>query len=254
MDLIRSPIFECSSEIRHAFFTRQGGVSTGIFSSLNVGFASGDSPANVIENRNIALTALGLSTNSLVNCFQIHSSTVVFVEGPFGEVDPRADGMVTNRRGIALGIFAADCVPILFSDMDAGVIGAAHVGWKGAYSGIVENLLAAMCNVGATMGGISAAVGPSIHQNSYEVGKDVYDIYVDQSPQNIRYFKSLINQKWLFDLKGFVADLLERRISRVWVDNSDTYTDEERFFSARRSAHRGEVKYGRMLSAIALAN
>ncbi|OHC80827.1 MAG: polyphenol oxidase [Rhodospirillales bacterium RIFCSPLOWO2_12_FULL_67_15] len=259
--------------VRHGFFTRQGGVSEGVYASLNCGFGSNDNPAHVAENRAIALRALGLSPEALVTVYQIHSSEVVVADDPWPPARaPKADGIVTRRPGIALGVLTADCAPILLADAGAGVIGAAHAGWRGALGGILEATARAMERLGARLSATVAVVGPCIHQSSYEVGADLRDAVLaaeracGDMPPGMRSHddRQEINPddlfragarsgKFQFDLPGFMVRRLQRlalgAVSRVGVD---TFADEKRFFSYRRSVKRGEADYGRELSAIAL--
>jgi polyphenol oxidase len=241
--------------IRRAFFTRQGGVSEGLFSSLNCGFGSGDSAERVARNREIAMDRLGLPAARLVTARQIHSATVVTVEQPWRrEESPRADGLVTALPGIALGVLAADCAPILFHDPVARVIGAAHGGWRGALGGIVEATVARMAALGAAPRNIRAAIGPCIAQRSYEVGPEFPQPFLADHPGSTGWFlPAPRGGHFLFDLRGYIADRLGRvGIATVEVARHDTVTEEERFFSYRRAVLRGEGVYGRALSAIVL--
>jgi YfiH family protein len=241
--------------IRHAFFTRQGGVSEGLFGSLNCGFGSGDAPHRVAANREIAMARLGIPAERLVTLRQIHSATVVIVEQPWRrEESPSADGLVTAVPGIALGVLAADCAPILFYDPIARVIGAAHGGWRGALGGVVETTLARMAELGATRPRIRAAIGPCIARRSYEVGPEFPQPFVAENPGNIRFIAPAPSLgRFLFDLGGYIAHRLARAgITTVEVAPNDTVAEEERFFSYRRARLRGERSYGRGLSAIVL--
>ena len=241
--------------IRHAFFTRRGGVSEGLFGSLNCGFGSGDSPKRVARNREIAMDHIGLPADRLVTVRQIHSAGVVTVEQPWRrEESPCADGLVTAVPGIALGVLAADCAPILLHDPVARVIGAAHGGWRGALGGVVEATLARMAELGATRPCIRAAIGPCIARRSYEVGPEFPQPFVAEDPGNIRFFAPAPSLgRFLFDLGGYTAHRLARAGSAtVEVAPHDTVAEEERFFSYRRARLRGERSYGRGLSAIVL--
>lgn len=244
----------------HGFFTRQGGASSGIYASLNCGFGSNDESRAVAENRTRVVTALGCGPNALVTCHQIHSADAVVVGGEEGRAPwqpsdaPRADAMVTRIPGIALGILTADCAPVLFADPVAGVIGAAHAGWRGALTGVLEATVAAMCGLGARASSIRVAVGPCIAQVSYEVGADFPDPFVDHDEAARGFF--IPGERaghWQFDLDGYVvARLRDCGLTSIAPSPADTYADEARFFSYRRSCHRDETDYGRSLAAITL--
>ena len=242
--------------VRHAFFSREGGVSQGIYASLNCGPGSGDDPAAVRENRRRALAQLDLPSESLATLHQIHSAEVVEVTEPW-EVGqgPRADGMVTTRRNVALGVLAADCAPVLLADADAGVIGACHAGWKGALSGVLEATVAAMVRLGATTERIVAGIGPCIAQRSYEVGTEFSAPFLAQDAGNARFFSpsAKVPGKQHFDLRGYAA----RRLTLAGAGNvkvlpCDTCAEPQRFFSYRRATRAGEADYGRLLSVILL--
>lgn len=241
--------------IAHGFFTREGGVSEGLYASLNCGFGSGDAPDRVAENRARAMRRLEIAPESLVTCYQVHSPTVIEVEAPWRrEEAPRADALVTTRRGLALGILTADCAPVLFADAEAGVIGAAHAGWRGAIGGVCEATLAAMTKHGARPERIVAAIGPAIAQPSYEVGPEFPAPFLAESPRNADFFvPSPREGRFLFDLGGYLDRKLRGLgIAAVARSRDDTAADERRFFSWRRTSLRGEKDYGRGLSAIAL--
>ena len=241
--------------VRHAFFTREGGVSGGIFASLNCGFGSADYPANVAQNRAIAMDRLDLPEDRLVTCYQIHSATVLTVETPWRrEESPRADGMVTDRQGIALGVLAADCAPVLFADPEAGVIGAAHGGWKGALGGIMEATVAAMTRLGAVPARIRAGIGPCIARDSYEVGPEFPGRFTEIDPSNEQFFVAAPRPgHFHFDLPGYIAHRLARLGLAAVADAAcDTVADPRRFFSYRRACLTGERDYGRALAAITL--
>jgi YfiH family protein len=241
--------------IRHGFFTRTGGVSGGLFASLNCGFGSGDDAAKVAENRGRAAEALELAPERLVTCHQIHSAEVIEVETPWRrEAAPRADGMVTTVPGIALGVLAADCAPVLLADPGARVIGACHAGWRGALGGIVDATLRAMLRRGARLDGIAAAVGPCIGKDSYEVGPEFPAPFLAAEPGDADLFAPAARPgHFLFDLAGYVLRRLRRLgVARVAHTGGDTLTEEDRFFSYRRACLRHERDYGRLLSAIAL--
>jgi YfiH family protein len=237
----------------HGFFTRAGGVSTGRFATLNCALSGRDDPAAVAENRARARRALGGPT--LVGLFQVHGADVVTVDEPWGDdARPRADALVTRRRGIALGIVTADCAPVLLLDAEAGVIGAAHAGWRGALAGVLEATVAAMEQLGASRGRITAAIGPTIRQTSYEVAADLHDAVLAADPAHARFFADGDRPgRWRFDLPGFCAARLARAgITRVIDLGLDTYAEPERFFSYRRATHQGAGPIGHQLSAIAL--
>ena len=241
--------------IRHAFFTRQGGVSEGIYASLNCGFGSADAPDKVAQNRALAAAHLSLAADRLVSCHQVHGTATVTVEHAWRREDnPRADGMVSAVPGIALGILAADCAPVLFADPAAGVIGAAHGGWRGALAGIMERTVAAMMALGARPQRIHAAIGPCIAQPSYEVGPEFAAAFNAVEDGNARFFKPAPRPEHrFFDLPGFIADRLTRLgLAAVECAGYDTAAEEDLFFSYRRACRRGEGDYGRGLAAIAL--
>jgi polyphenol oxidase len=242
--------------VRHAFFTRRGGVSGGAFASLNCGFGSHDNPTDVARNRAIAAARLDLAPERLVSCHQIHGTDIVTVERPWQRAaNPRADGMVTVVPGIALGILAADCAPVLFADPEAGVIGAAHGGWRGALAGVAEATVAAMTGLGARTERIRAGIGPCIGQASYEVGPEFAARFAAEDPASPAFFTPAPRPgHFLFDLPGYIAARLGRLgLAAVERAPHDTAAEEELFFSYRRACLRGEVDYGRGLAAIALA-
>ncbi len=242
-------------ETRHAFFTRAGGVSQGIFASLNCGFGSSDDPTKVAENRGRAMASLGLSADRLVTCYQVHGPEVVIVENAWRcEDHPRADAMVTRQRGIALGILTADCAPVLFADAQARVIGAAHAGWRGALAGVLEATVAAMRTLGAIPERIVAGIGPCIGQRSYEVGVEFPAPFLADDPQSAAFFEAAPRAgHFLFDLPAYVEARLQRLgLAGIARCGGDTAADADRFFSYRRSRLRNEPDYGRELSAICL--
>lgn len=253
---LRSPLLARAEAagIRHGFFTRKGGVSEGIYESLNVGLGSADETEPVCENRRRVALAMGVTPAALATLFQVHSPDVVNVSAPFaGESRPRADALVTARPGLALGVLTADCAPVLFADPEAGVIGAAHAGWKGALSGVLENTVAAMEDLGAGRAGILAALGPAISAANYEVGPEFVERFHAAEPSNARFFRPSGRQGHaLFDLGGYVlARLSAAGIAADHVARC-TYADDTAFYSYRRAMHRGESDYGRQISAIAL--
>ena len=239
--------------IRHGFFTRGGGVSEGIYASLNCGNGSGDAADRVAENRRRAMAELGQDEASLLTLYQVHSPDVVTVNGPWSGPSPRADAMVTSRPGLALGILTADCAPVLLADAEGGVIGAAHAGWRGALAGVVEAAVAAMEALGAKAEHMSAAVGPCIAQASYEVGPEFRAPFLTADAANGALFADGGKGRPHFDLPGFVGRrLTSAGVSQVTVLARDTCAEAEDFFSYRRSQHRGDPDYGRNLSVIAL--
>lgn len=238
---------------RHGFLGREGGVSGGIYRSLNVGLGSDDDPALVAGNRTRALAAVAPGA-ALVTLHQVHSAEVVTITAPVANADrPRADAMVTDRPGIALGILAADCAPVLFADADAGVIGAAHAGWRGALYGVCQATIAAMEAHGGRRERIVAAIGPCIAARSYEVDNAFAARFTAVDPAHDRFFGSGRSGHRQFDLEGFlVAQLAQAGLRRVEALGLDTYTLGERYFSYRRTTHAGEGDYGRQVAIIAL--
>lgn len=239
--------------IRHGFLGRRGGVSEGVCAGLNVGWGSDDSREAIAENRRRALAAVAPGAQ-LVTVHQVHGAEAVAVAAPWGDdARPQADAMVTDRPGIALGILTADCAPVLLADPAAGVIGAAHAGWKGAFAGIVESTVAAMETLGADRARIAAAVGPCIARRSYEVDEAFLRRFAEADPANERFFSSGREGRHLFDLEGFVLSRLAAAgLARVEALGQDTYAQPELFYSYRRATHRGEPDYGRQISLIAL--
>ena len=248
IDIVRA----AAIPVPHAFLGRTGGVSTGIFASLNVGLGSSDSPESVHENRSRALPCLAVRT--LVTVHQVHSPDVVTVTAPIPlDARPQADAMVTAVPGLALGILTADCAPVLFADSQAGVIGAAHAGWKGAIGGVLGATIAAMEALGANRDRIVAAIGPCIARRSYEVDAGFYRRFAETEPDNVRFFTLGGAGHHQFDLEGFVASRLAADgLQTVEALGQDTYSQTTRYFSYRRTTHAGEPDYGRQLSLIAL--
>jgi YfiH family protein len=239
--------------VRHGFVGRQGGVSDGIFASLNVGLGSSDSPENVRENRRRAVDTVAPGA-TLVTLHQVHSATVIPVTAVYADAErPHADAIVTITPGLALGILTADCAPILFADAEAGVIGAAHSGWKGAFHDIAGATIAAMEALGARRDRITAAIGPCIARASYEVDAGFRDRFLAQDAAHDGYFARGRDDRYQFDLEGFVAmRLANAGIRTVIALGIDTYPDDSRWFSYRRTTHRAEPDYGRQVSIIAL--
>ncbi len=239
--------------VTHAFFTRKGGVSTGLYDSNNVAFSAADDAAHVTENRARAVQRLGLG--GLVTLNQKHTPEVIEVDEPWTcDATPIADALVTKRRGLALGILTADCAPVLFADAEAGVIGAAHAGWRGAFDGVIGNTVEAMEELGAHAARIVAVVGPCIAQASYEVGAEFVERFVEMDPELQRFFGPSSKPGHAhFNLPAFVAHLATvAGVGAVTIEGSDTCALEDRFFSYRRATLRKESDYGRQLSAIGL--
>lgn len=251
---LTSPLLE-SADIRHGFFTRSGGVSEGIYASLNCGWGSGDNVEKVAENRARVVATFGKADDQLLTAFQIHSARAVIIEKPWHrENAPEADALVTKIPGIVLGILTADCLPILFADAEHKVIAAAHAGWKGAIGGVIEATIEAMLKLGATAPSIVAAIGPGIAQGSYEVDSGFRDRFLVEDEHNRMYFiHGARDGHFLFDLKAYAKDRLkEAGISRINLLADDTCLQENDFFSYRRTTLRGERNYGRQISAIML--
>ncbi|HUF88037.1 MAG TPA: peptidoglycan editing factor PgeF [Thermohalobaculum sp.] len=237
--------------VAHGFFTREGGVSAGLYATLNGGPGSGDDPQAVAENR--ARIAGHLGAGALVSVHQVHGDRVAHVVGPWDGPRPKADAMVTDHPGIGLAVLTADCAPVLLADAAAGVVGAAHAGWKGALGGVLEAVLDAMLGLGATRGRIAAAIGPTISQRAYEVGPEFVERFVDEDPAYGRFFAGGRNDRAMFDLPGFCLHRLREAGAgeAAWTGHC-TYSDAARFFSYRHACHAGEPDYGRLVAAIAL--
>ncbi|MBA9060877.1 hypothetical protein GGQ91_000238 [Methylobacterium fujisawaense] len=253
--IIEAPELSAHAGVRHAFFTRVGGVSDGLYASLNGGLGSQDVPERVAENRARMCGRLGLPPDRLVSLYQVHSADVVTVEAPFAAAErPKADAMVTRKPGLALGIATADCGPILFADPENGVVGAAHAGWKGALTGVIGATVAAMEALGARRQRIVAVLGPTIGQASYEVGPDFITRFRSDAPGMERFLAAGTRPGHAqFDLPGFIlARLAEAEVGEASALNLCTYADPERFYSYRRTTHRGEADYGRLISAVTL--
>jgi YfiH family protein len=238
--------------VPHGFLGRRGGVSTGAVAGLNVGYGSHDARASIDENRRRAVAALSPAAE-LVTLHQVHSPDVVYAAAAWHlDQRPHADAVFTDRPGLLLGILTADCAPVLLTDRDAGVIGAAHAGWRGAFAGVTDSLVAAMETLGARRERIKAAVGPCIAQPSYEVDASFHDRFLSVDLANDRFFRLASRGKPHFDLAGYVVDRLKRAGVAAEALGLDTYGEPDRFYSYRRATHRGEADYGRQLSAIAL--
>lgn len=244
-----------SESASHAFFTREGGVSSGLYTSLNGGLGSSDDPAHVRENRARMAATLRVEPTKLLSLYQIHSPDVVTVSAPWSVADrPKVDGMVTKIDGIALGIGTADCGPVLFLDERARVIGACHAGWKGALGGVIDATISAMEMLGADRSQIRAALGPTISRAAYEVGDDFVSAFESKDKDGLAFFSDgKTSDKKQFDLPAYIGHRVKRAGVMQFEDLAlCTYADEERFFSFRRTTHRKEPDYGRLIAAIAL--
>ncbi len=254
--MITVDALEKLASVRHGFFTRAGGVSGAVYASLNVGYGSGDDPANVAANRARAMARMDLPPEALVTAYQVHGVRVAAVEQawPPGAA-PTADGLVTRKPGAALGIVSADCAPVLFADAGAGVIGATHAGWRGALAGVLEATVEAMVRLGADPANTIAAVGPCIGRESYEVGPEFAARFIAEDPDNARFFgEAARGERCRFDFAGYVASRLDALgLGLIVATMHDTCLEDDRFFSYRRSVLCGDKDYGRGLSAIALA-
>ncbi len=245
------------ARVRHAFFTREGGVSRGVYATLNGGVGSSDAPDNVAENRARMAATLGVAPDRFLTAYQIHSPDVVVADRPWThESRPRADAIVTRTPRLAIGVSTADCGPLLFADTTAGVIGAAHAGWRGALTGVIESTVAAMEKLGAERARIVAALGPAIRQPNYEVGPEFVARFVAADADNARFFApSECAGHAMFDLAGYIADRIQRAGIVEFEDLAlCNYAEPERFFSYRRTTKQGEPDYGRHVNAIALAD
>lgn len=252
LSAITSPALD-DDIVVHGFFTRQGGVSTGIYAGLNVGFGSSDNRHSIEENRRRAAVHLGADPAQLTAPWQVHSPDAVIVSAPFGDKRPKADGIVTATPGLLIAVLTADCGPILFSDPQTGVIGAAHAGWKGAMGGVIEGTIAAMETLGANRPHIKAVLGPSISQANYEVGPEFVASFVAADASNSRWFiPSHKRGHSMFDLWGYTLARLDAAGVEASCVNRCTYAEESNFYSYRRKTHRQEPDYGRQMSAIML--
>lgn len=255
-EALTAPDLAAMGNVRHGFFTRQGGVSEGIYAGLNTGLGSHDDRSRVVTNRNAVAAQLGVSTDHLVTPYQVHSADALAIDAPFpdGTERPRCDALVTKTPGLAVAILTADCAPVLFADPSAGVVGAAHAGWRGARDGIVEATIAAMEALGANRPRITAVVGPCITAANYEVGQEFQQQFNCSDPESDSFFVLPTREsRPHFDLPSYVRHRLSR--AGVGLEGTTfpcTYADEARFFSFRRTTHRGEPDYGRQISAICL--
>jgi YfiH family protein len=253
--MIASELLKHQIDVRHGFFTRRGGVSDGIYRSLNCGFGSGDVAQNVRKNRSRVAAKLGIAEAGPLTVRQVHGNRAVVADANWqpGEA-PEGDALVTAERGLAIAILTADCTPILFSDAEAGVVAAAHAGWRGAKTGIIEATIEAMEGLGARRERIHAAIGPTISQKAYEVGEDFQDAFIEADGANRTFFAGAPGSgKPHFDLPGYCG----QRLAQAGIESVDdlglcTYANESLFYSYRRSVHRGEADYGRQISAIVL--
>jgi YfiH family protein len=253
---IEAPSLSRSARIRHGFFTRAGGVSEGIYAGLNCGPGSADLPGNVAENRARAALHLGGSHPDVATLYQVHSGAAVAIDSPIlADARPKADGIVTNTPGLVIGVLTADCAPVLFADPEAGVVGAAHAGWRGAVGGVLEATVAEMEKLGARRNRIIAAIGPAINQVSYEVGPDFEAALLQSCADNKKYLsRRNPNERAYFDLPAFVEmRLMKSGVGEVEGRSLCTYQNESLFFSFRRSQHRSEGDYGRQISAIVVS-
>ena len=251
IDVTTTPLL---SGTRHGFLGRRGGVSSGLVAGLNVGLGSGDDPATIVENRRLAADAVAPGAR-LVTVYQVHSASAVVADNWTDDARPHADAIVTDRPKLVLGILTADCAPVLFADSEAGVIGAAHAGWKGAFSGVTDATIAAMETLGAKRERIAAAIGPCISRASYEVDAGFLSRFADADPASERFFADGTRaDHYQFDLEAYVANrLASAGITRVAALGLDTYSLADRYYSFRRATHAHEPDYGRQISLIALA-
>jgi YfiH family protein len=248
LEIIRSDMLP----VRHGFFTRKGGASSGIFAGLNCGTGSSDLAEAVAINRARVAEAMGAPAAALVSVHQVHSADAVTVTGPLPD-RIRADAMVTNQPGLVLTVLTADCQPVLFCDPEAGVIGAAHAGWRGAKDGVLEATVAAMQALGARKDRIRAVIGPTISQPNYEVGPEFFEGFTDDAPETRRYFIAGKGDRYLFDLPAYgLSRLRAAGVEQTEWTRHCTYRDADRFYSYRRATHLGEADYGRLISAIRL--
>lgn len=255
MEILHSSLLRQGRAVRHGFFTRRGGVSQGIYASLNCSFGSRDDAAHVAENRERVRTNLDAQPMGLCTLYQCHSATVVRVIDPFPNGQfPKADAMVTTTPGIALGVMGADCAPVLLADSEAKVVGAAHAGWKGARSGVIESIVHEMTRLGAEHANILACIGPAIQQRSYEVGSEFRRQFLEETADNEKFFEASRElDRFRFDLPAYVESRLGAAgIKHVENVGCDTVTEEDTFFSYRRATLADEPDYGRQISVIAL--
>lgn len=238
--------------LRHGFFTRRGGASSGVFEGLNCGAGSSDQSEIVAINRARVAEAMGVAGDQLIGMHQVHSADAVHVDGP-QKAKPKADALVTATPGLAISVLSADCMPVLFADTSAGVIGAAHAGWRGALDGVLSRTVDAMEALGAARQKISAVIGPSISQRAYEVGPEFFDSFVAEDPEYARFFAGGIGDRMQFDLPAFgLARLRDAGVGTAEWTRHCTYSDPDRFYSYRRATQAKEADYGRLIAAISL--
>lgn len=254
-DPVQSPLIaaQANGRLAHGYFTRRGGVSTGLYAGLNVGLGSNDDRASVAENRRRVSAWFGAAPESLATLHQVHSPDVVTIGPGYNGARHKADAMVTATPGMVLGVLSADCGPVLFADAQAGIVGAAHAGWKGALAGVLESTVAAMEALGASRTRIVAALGPSISRRHYEVGPEFVDRFVGENAAYRQFFAPSVREGHaMFDLPGLT--MLRLAEAGIAAENLDicTYPDETDYFSYRRATHRGEPDYGRQISAITI--
>jgi polyphenol oxidase len=249
LDIVTSPLLD---GVKHGFFGRRGGASSGIFEGLNCGGGSSDQAEIVAMNRDRVADAMGVAPDNLVTVHQVHSAAAVtLTQRP--EDRPRADAIVTATPGLAIAVLTADCQPVLFADHEAGVIGAAHAGWRGALDGVLETTIDAMEAAGAQRDRINAVIGPTISQRAYEVGQEFLERFLDEDPASARFFINGVDGRYLFDLPGYgLMRLRGAGIGSAEWTRHCTYGDDQRFYSYRRTTHRGEADYGRLISVIRL--
>ncbi len=239
--------------VKHGFFSRRGGASSGVFAGLNCGYGSSDQTEIVALNRRRVADAMDVTLEALVGIHQVHSPDVLTVDAPLTGDKPKADALVTATPGLALTILTADCQPVLFCDPDANVIGAAHAGWRGALDGVLEATLDAMEALGATRENTRAVIGPSISQAAYEVGPEFLDAFMAESSENSRFFANGTEDRLQFDLPAFgLHKLRQAGVGQAEWTRHCTYSDPDRFYSYRRTTHAKEADYGRLISAIRL--
>lgn len=250
LEILTSDAF---ANLRHGFFTRRGGASSGVFEGLNCGFGSSDQADSVAVNRARVAQAMGTASDQLVTVQQVHSSDVVTVTAPHRSPLPKADAMVTSTPGLVLSVLTADCQPVLFADEGTGVVGAAHAGWKGTLNGVLEATVEAMEQLGALKGDIRAVIGPSISQAAYEVGPEFFDQFMSVDGESSRFFAQGKDEHLQFDLPGYgLHRLRSTGVGEAeWIRHC-TYSDPARFYSYRRATHEGEADYGRLIACIRL--